>query len=83
MGKRTLLLAVMLLALVLNSAAQAQVPVTEGTSATVLTGGSYQLITTAQPAPGALTSDQYQLLPAAPAAGDGCCCKANLPCIRK
>ena len=83
MRRRTLLLLIMMAVLLLNSAAQAQSPVTDRTQATVLTGGSYRLIPNAPQTNGELTSAQYRLSPAAPAAGEGCCCKTNLPCIVK
>ena len=82
MRKRTLLL-VLVVMLLLNNAAQAQSPVVDGTQATVLSGGSYRLIPNAPQTNGELTSAQYRLSPAAPAAGEGCCCKTNLPCIVK
>jgi hypothetical protein len=73
----------MVAVLLLNSAAQAQSPVTDRTQAAVLTGGSYQLITNAAQTTSGLTSAKYRLLPAAPTAGEGCCCKSLLPCIVK
>jgi hypothetical protein len=69
--------------LLVGSAAQAQSPVTDQLQATVLTGGSYRLSTNAAQTTSGLTGAQYHLLPAAPTAGEGCCCKANLPCILK
>ena len=83
MRQRTLLLLVMVAVLLLNSAAQAQSPVVDQMQATVLFGGSYRLIPNAPQINGELTSAQYRLSPAAPAAGEGCCCKTNLPCILK
>jgi hypothetical protein len=83
MRKRILLLLIMVAVLLLNSAAQAQRPVTDQTQATVLTGGSYHLITLAEETTASLTSAKYRLLPAAPTAGEGCCCKSLLPCVVK
>lgn len=88
MHRRTRLLLVMVVVLfmvvvlLLNSAAWAQSPVTDRTKAT-LTGGSYRLITDVPQVTGGLSGAQYRLLPAAPALGEGCCCKALLPCIVK
>jgi len=83
MRRRTLLLLVMMAVLLLSSAAQAQSPVTARTQARVLSGGTYQLITNAAQITIGLTSAKYRLLPAAPTAGEGCCCKSLLPCIVK
>ena len=82
MRRQTLLLLVMVTVLLLNNAAQAQSPLTEQTQA-VLTGGSYRLITNVLSVTDGLSSAQYRLLLAAPAAGEGCCCKTNLPCLLK
>jgi len=83
MRKRTLLLLAMVVLLLLTSAAQAQSPVADQPHATILAGGSYQLITSVRQVNGTLSSDWYQLSPAAPTVGEGCCCKTMLPCIVK
>lgn len=82
MRRRTLLLIAVIVLLLLSNAAQAQSPVTDQTQA-ILTGGSYRLIATAAQTTSGLTSAQYRLRPAAPMAGEGCCCKSLLPCIVK
>ncbi len=82
MRRRILLLLVMVAMLLLNNAAQAQNPVIDQ-SRPILTGGPYRLITNVPTITDGLSNAQYRLLPVAPAAGEGCCCKSLLPCIVK
>jgi len=76
------LLLVMVAVLLLSTAAQAQSSVADQAPA-ILAGGSYRLITNTPRVTGGLSSAHYRLWPAAPTAGEGCCCKTNLPCIMK
>ncbi len=50
-----------------------------------LSGGHYQLITTSSPVNTLASGGGYRLLPSIPAVDPaaGCCCKTNLPCVRK
>lgn len=83
MLRRIRLLLVLVVVLLLNSVAPVNNRGVARTRTTWLTGGSYQLIVSAAQATGGLTDVGYRLAPAAPAAGEGCCCKLLLPCLVK
>lgn len=46
-----------------------------------LTGGNYVLTAASPQSPTGMSGGEYQLAPAALSGEDGCCCKANMPCI--
>ena len=84
MSKRLFLLIALLVLLLLSSAAQAYGPIGTPSQTGILAGGAYQLITSSSPVNTLASGGRYRLLPAMPlAAGDGCCCKTFLPCVRK
>ncbi len=47
------------------------------------TGGRYVLKSVSTAPSQALAGGRYSLAPAQPAAGEGCCCKTFLPCVKK
>ena len=66
------------------SATTASVAGTTGPTPRASKGGHYVLTSVAAAPNQALTGGgRYTLSPAQPSAGEGCCCKTFLPCVRK
>lgn len=84
MNKRLLLLVIVLVLLLLNTAVQAQSPIgisSQTDRTKIMVGSAYRLSAPVLLINALASGGSYRLMPAA--AGDGCCCKTFLPCVRK
>lgn len=79
---RLLLVGVMVV-LTVSGAAPANRTGSARAPTTRLAGGSYQLIAAAAQTTAGPIGAGYRLAAAAPAAGEGCCCKSLLPCLAR
>jgi len=78
MKKHIIIFSVLLLAalvILLSGIAPAQA------DTTAMQGGNYVLTAQSVETSNAISGGEYKLSPAALPGSDGCCCKANMPCI--